>query len=567
MSLATVRGTLGSRADALERLTATRSEPLDVLVVGGGITGAGAALDAASRGMRVGLVERGDFASGTSSKSSKLIHGGLRYLEQREFGLVREASLERRLLGRLAPHLVQSVPFVIPVTSRLRRAQFGVGLWAYDALSNFRNSKFHRYLDRDETEELVPALPRGKVRGGFSFYDSKTDDVRLVMENLIQAVRLGAIVVNHAGVVDIEPDEERVEVKVRDEATGHDVFVQARRVLVAAGVWTDRVEHLAHADVTLELRPSKGIHLVFGRDSIPLGEAGAFIPDVARRRMLFVIPWLDSVLVGTTDTRYQGDIDAPSVEAEDRAYCLESLNAAFGLDLRDEDISGAYAGLRPLIAGKHGETADLSRRHRVYEMGPGVYGVTGGKLTTYRRMAAEAVDRIAADLDVSEGSKTRWIKLGCSSLTGVLDPATARARRMGMDAAVAANLVRCYGDRALDVLDLAAAEDLTRPLTPGHLPLAVEAIYAARHEMATRLEDVLARRTRLALLDPAGGVGSRSAAAEVLAAELGWDQAEVRDEVASYRAGVERERGLPLGTAISGTAISPGPVTPSLRSG
>lgn len=562
MTRAPARGSLGSRARALERLGATRSEPLDVLIVGGGITGAGAALDAASRGLSVGLVERGDFASGTSSKSSKLIHGGLRYLEQREFGLVREASLERRLLGRLAPHLVHSVPFVIPVTSRLRRAQFGVGLWAYDALSTFRNSKFHRYLDRDETEELVPALPRGKVRGGFSFYDSKTDDVRLVMENLIQAVRLGAIVVNHSAVVGIEPGEKRVEVEVRDEVTGQDTFVQARRVLVAAGVWTDRVEHLAHADVNLELRPSKGIHLVFSRDSIPLGEAGAFIPDVARRRMLFVIPWLDSVLVGTTDTRYQGDIDAPSVEAEDRAYCLESLNAGFGLDLGDDDICGAYAGLRPLIAGKHGETADLSRRHRVYEMGSGVYGVTGGKLTTYRRMAAEAVDRIASDLEVSEGSKTRWIKLGCSSLKGVLDPATARARRMGMDASVAANLVRCYGDRALDVLDLAATEGLTTAMTPGHLPVAVEAVYAARHEMAIRLEDVLARRTRLALIDPAGGVGSGSAAAEVLATELGWSGAGTREEVASYRAGLERERGLPLGTALT-----PGPVAPSLRSG
>jgi glycerol-3-phosphate dehydrogenase len=557
-----VRGGLGGRAQALERLAASRTEPLDLLVVGGGITGAGAALDAASRGMSVGLVERADLASGTSSKSSKLIHGGLRYLEQREFGLVREASLERQVLGRLAPHLVQPVPFVIPVTSRLRRAQFGVGLWAYDALSNFRNSKFHRYLDRDETEALVPPLPRGKVRGGFTFYDSKTDDVRLVMENLIQAVRLGAVVVNYAGVVGIAPGEERVEVKVRDEVTRHDVFVHARRVLVAAGVWTDQVEHLAHADVNLALRPSKGIHLVFSRDSIPLGTAGAFIPDVARRRMLFVIPWLGSVLVGTTDTQYEGDIDAPPVEPEDRAYCIESLNASFGLELTETDICGAFAGLRPLIAGKHGETADLSRRHRVYEMGPGVYGVTGGKLTTYRRMAAEAVDKVASDLDIREDSKTRWIKLGCSSLKGVLDPATARARRMGMEASVAANLVRCYGDRALDVLDLAAAEGMTEPMSPGHAPLAVEAIYAARHEMAVHLEDVLARRTRLAFIDPAGGMGPRSAAAEIMGAELGWDQAEVRAQMASYRAKLEDERGLPLGSAAA-----PGPATPSARSG
>ena len=557
-----MRGGLGTRERALERLAASTADPLDVLVVGGGITGAGAALDAASRGMRVGLVEKADFASGTSSKSSKLIHGGLRYLEQREFGLVREASLERQLLMRLAPHLVEPLPFVIPVTSRLRRAQFGVGLWAYDALSSFRNSKFHRYLDREETEALVPALPRGKVRGGFSFYDSKTDDVRLVMENLIQAERLGAVIVNHAGVAAMRPDEERVQVIVRDEGLGDELEVHARRVLVAAGVWTDRVEELANAHANLPLRPSKGIHLVFGRDALPLGDAGAFIPDVDRKRMLFVIPWLDSVLVGTTDTHYEGDIDAPEVEPEDRRYCLDSLNAAFNLDLDESDIVGAYAGLRPLIADKHGETADLSRRHRVYGMAPGIYGVTGGKMTTYRRMASEAVDEIARDLDVDQDSKTHWIKLGCSSLKGVLEPATARARRMGMDADVAVNLVRCYGDRALDVLDVAAAEDLAQPLARGHPVLAAEAIYLARNEMAVHLDDVLERRTRLALTDAAGGVGAHSLAPEILGAELGWDEATTRSEIESYVTGIEHERGLPMGRETA-----PGPVAPSARSG
>ena len=556
-----MRGGLGTREAALERLDASRREPLDLLVIGGGITGAGIALDAASRGLKVGLIETRDFAEGTSSKSSKLIHGGLRYLEQREFGLVREASLERQLLGRLAPHLIQPVPFVIPVTSRLRRAQFGVGLWAYDALSNFRNTQFHRYLDREETEALVPILPRGKVRGGFSFYDSKTDDVRLVMENLIQACRFGATVVNHAGAIGMEPGTDRVEVKVRDELGGRDLFVNARRVMVAAGVWTDQVEHLAHAEANLPLRPSKGIHLVFAKDSLPLGETGAFIPDVARRRMLFVIPWLDAVLVGTTDTTYEGDIDAPNVSEVDRAYILDSLNQAFKLELTEDEIIGAYAGLRPLIAGKHGETADLSRRHRVYAMADGVYGVTGGKLTTYRRMAADAVDRVAADLEVEEDSKTRWIRLGCSSLGGLRETVLARSRRMGLPEDSAANLIRCYGDRALDVLDLAAAEDLTEPMSPGHPALAVEAVYTARHEMAAQLSDVLARRTRLALVDAGGGAGARSTAPDLLGAELGWDQAAIRDQVATYRSELERERGLPL---HGGTRSS---ANPSARSG
>ena len=545
---------LGSRTDALEQLATSAEEPFDVLVVGGGITGAGIALDAASRGMSVALVERLDFASGTSSKSSKLVHGGLRYLEQREFGLMREAAIERDLLRRLAPHLVEAIPFVLPVSHRATRAKFGVGLWAYDALASFRNMKIHKHVDGEEAEALVPALPRGKVRGGYVFYDCRTDDVRLVMENLVQAVRYGAVVVNHAVVRGLDSTGDICVAGVEDSESGTTFEIHARRVISAAGVWADRVEELARPGAAPRLRPSKGIHLTFSRDAIPIGDAAAFIPDVQRKRFVFVIPWQETVLVGTTDTPHEGTLDHPVVEPEDRRYCLDALNATFKLDLTEDDITGAYAGLRPLITGKQGSTADLSRRHTVYEIVPGIIGITGGKLTTYRRMARDAVDRVAEDLDVHARSRTKWIRLGSRKVAPLTAAVRRRCESLGIDAGSVPNLVRCYGDRALEVVSLAGEMDLTGPLTDGHPALAVEAVYTARSEMAVQLNDLLARRTRLALTDRAAGIGTGSVAAEVMAAELGWSAAETGRQVAAHRGDVERERDLPLGPSDAGPA-------------
>jgi glycerol-3-phosphate dehydrogenase len=546
---------LGSRDSALERLAASSAEPLDLLVVGGGITGAGIALDAAARGMSVGLVERFDFASGTSSKSSKLVHGGLRYLEQREFGLMREAAAERDLLRRLAPHLVEPIPFVLPVSHRSTRAKFGVGLWAYDALASFRNLKLHRHLDGPEIEGLVPALPTGKVRGGYVFYDCKTDDVRLVMENLVQAVRYGAVVVNHAVVHDLEGGED-VSIATVEDTESDSVFeISARRIVSATGVWADRVEELAVHGAQPRLRPSKGVHILFRRDVFPMTDAAAFIPDAERKRMLFVIPWLDSVLVGTTDTPHEGTLDHPVVEPEDRRYCLDAVNATFKLELDESHIAGAYAGLRPLIAGKRDVTADLSRRHSVYDIAPGIIGITGGKLTTYRRMSREAVDRVAEDLDVHGRSRSRWIRLGSSKVGPLRVAVDRRCRRLGIDDESAANLVRCFGDRALEVLDIAEREDLTQSLAPGHPPIVAEAAYVARHEMATTLSDLLSRRTRLALTDPNAGIGPGSVAPEILRAERGWSDAEALRQLSAHRGEVEHERALPLpGVAAAASA-------------
>ncbi|MDQ3646513.1 MAG: glycerol-3-phosphate dehydrogenase/oxidase [Actinomycetota bacterium] len=546
---------LGSRSDALERLAGTSGkDPLDVLVVGGGITGAGIALDAASRGMRVGLVERFDFASGTSSKSSKLVHGGLRYLEQREFGLMREAAAERDLLRRLAPHLVEAIPFVLPISNRKRRAFFGVGLWAYDALATFRNLHVHRYIDGSETSDLVPALPRGKLRGGFLFYDCKTDDVRLVMELLVQSCRYGADVANYAVARDIEGSTDLCTTAVEDSLTGETFDVVSRRVVVAAGVWTDQVESMARHGAPRRLTPSKGIHLVFRKEDLPLADAAAFIPDITRKRMLFVIPWRDSVLVGTTDTSYEGSLDRPTVDDADRTYCLDSLNAAFGLSLTTENIAGAYAGLRPLVAGKAGATADLSRRHAIYEIAPGVTGITGGKLTIYRRMAKDMVDRVADELGHPGKCRTRWIKLGCSDVGALSAAVQRRSLKLGLEPGAAANLVRTYGDRAMTVLDVAEENDLVAPLVEGYPSLAAEAVYAARSEMACHLGDLLARRTRIALTNRAAGLGPSSNAVDVLGDELGWGDPERTRQRAAHRMEVELERGMPLapGSAVVG---------------
>ena len=552
---------LGSREGALERLEATAKQPFDVLVIGGGITGAGIALDAASRGMSVGLVERFDFASGTSSKSSKLVHGGLRYLEQREFGLMREAAIERDLLRRLAPHLVEAIPFVLPVSHRATRAKFSVGLWAYDALASFRNLKIHRHVEGSDAERLVPALPRGTVKGAYVFYDCKTDDVRLVMENLIQATRYGATVVNHAVVRDLDPGDDHVVAAVEDTVTGATIEVHSRRVISATGVWADRVEELATPGATPRLRPSKGVHITFSRERVPIGDAAAFIPDADRKRFVFVIPWLESVLVGTTDTPHEGSLDRPVVEPHDRKYCLDALNATFGLDLTEHDITGAFAGLRPLIAAKKGSTADLSRRHAVYDIAPGIIGITGGKLTTYRRMATDAVDRIAGELDVDVRSRTRWIRLGSRKLGPLADAVVRRCERVGIAPGAASNLVRCYGERALEVIDLAAETGLTGSISGEHPAIGAEVAYAARAEMAVHLNDVLARRTRLALTDRNAGIGSDSQAADLMADELGWSGEETARQIAAHRSEVETERALPL------APDSPRPDVPAHRTG
>ncbi|MGH2779315.1 MAG: glycerol-3-phosphate dehydrogenase/oxidase [Actinomycetota bacterium] len=553
VALLTNPGGIGSRDVALDRLSSS-TERFDVLVVGGGITGAGIALDAASRGLRVALVERFDFASGTSSKSSKLVHGGLRYLEQYEFGLVREASLERGLLERLAPQLVESLPFVIPVSDRWLRAKFGVGMWAYDALASFKNTAFHKYIDAETMEAMVPALPKGKVRGGYLYYDSKTDDARLVMEVLVQAVRLGAVVANYAAVRDLDTSKSGCCALIEDTLDGDLFEVGAHRVIVAGGVWNDRIESLGDATAQPRLRPSKGIHLVFRSDAVPLTETATFIPDADRKRMLFLIPWQDHVVVGTTDSDYEGDLDHPCVTHNERSYVLGAVNASLGLNLQEDDVVGAWAGLRPLVRAKDGSTVDLSRSHVVYDLAPGAAGITGGKLTTYRRMARDAVDRVVGAFEDAGGSRTRWIKLGCVDVDMLRRAVARRCERLALPEESGGHLIRCYGDRALAVLEVAAETGLTEALVPGHPPIGAEAVYCARSEMAVQLSDLLARRTRLALTDRSAGIGPEDLALQLMSSELSWSTHESGRQALAYRGEIEAERGAPLQRERVGSA-------------
>ncbi len=452
---------------------------------------------------------------------------------------MREAVAERDLLRRLAPHLVEPVPFVVPVTGRRARARLGAGLWAYDALSAFKALHIHRRVRADETIRLFPAL-RGAPRGGYLYYDCKTDDVRLVMEVLVGAVRHGAVVCNHAEVTYIEPGFGVTTVGVRDRVRGDDLEIRARKVIVAAGVWADRIESLMKPHARPRLRPSKGVHLVFDQSDLPVSDAAALIPDVDRRRMLFVIPWQGCVLVGTTDTPHSGDLDSASVDASDYAYCLDAVNASFDLDLTTAQVVGAFAGLRPLVAGQGGTTADLSRRHLVYELAPGVVGITGGKLTTWRRMAADALDTAIRGMGPGPRSRTRRLRLGCGRLDVLTATATGRAERLRLDPGLAPALVRRYGDRALAVLDLVEETGLATPIADEPTHVAAEALYAIRAEMAIDLEDFMARRIRLALTDRDGGADR--AVSSLFGTERGWSAKETRAQESRYLKSLERER-------------------------
>ena len=344
----------------------------------------------------------------------------------------------------------------------------------------------------------------------------------------------------------MESNDQGCEATVQDSLSGDIARIKAKRAVVAGGVWADRIENLLHPDAEDRLRPSKGIHLLFSRTDVPVGDAAALIPDAERERMLFVIPWLDSVLVGTTDTEYSGEIDSPTVDEGDRKYVLDALNSVFHLDLSEADIAGAYAGLRPLVKGKEGATADLSRRHSVYDVAPSVIGITGGKLTTWRKMAEDAVDRLAEELEAPRGSRTEHIKLGTSDVASLNLALGRRAERLSLPDATVRSLVRSYGDRALNVLDVAEETGLTDPLVPGHPMLAAEAAYTARSEMAVRLTDLLSRRTRLSLTNREAGLGPGSRAVEVLTSEHGWSDSRGKIETETHREAVERERGLPL---------------------
>jgi glycerol-3-phosphate dehydrogenase len=540
-----------SRTDAIESLAAER---FDVVVIGGGITGAGVALDAASRGYSVALVEQADFASGTSSRSSKLVHGGLRYLQNFDLGLVREALLERQLMVRLAPHLVRPLQFVVPAFQGARPDRLtGIGLNMYDVMAaqSLRARRTarrgapitgeadwsparHRLISGEEVSQLLPAISARRPTGGYLFYDCQTDDARLVLTVLGEAERFGAICANRLRVIELRTDGRLLRgVTVSDRVSGRSFAVRADTVVNATGVWADRIRpDELHSEAELpQIAPSRGTHITVRDADLPL-RAGAIVP-VRDGRSIFALPWLGRSLVGTTDNNYDGDLEHVQPSGADVDYLLGAVNEFFGVDLGARDVSGAYAGVRPLIStGDSRKSVDISRKAELYETSSGMITITGGKLTTWRRMAKLVVDRIVERDGRQAPCRTHEIPLGAPADPGRLQ------RVDGVPARAYGLLAGRYGHAAAGVLETAARDDLARPIV-GDLPdLLAEAPFSARHEQALTVGDVLLRRTRVGLLAARelcapGAVGTRLVA-EAMGAELGWDQARVAAEVAAF---------------------------------
>ena len=545
-------GVLDAR-DRDEAIRALAAGPLDVLVIGGGITGAGAALDAASRGLRVGLVESRDLAAGTSSRSSKLIHGGLRYLEQGDFKLVREALRERDLLvSRLAPHLVRPVPFMYPLYKKVvERPYVGAGLVIYDAMEGVKRPvPHHRHLTTRGALRRAPALRPDRLAGAMVYYDAQVDDARYTVTVARTAGRYGANVVTRATATSLLRDGSRVTgATVLDEESGRVFGVRASRVIVCAGVWSDLVHEASGVRAGYQVRMSKGVHLVMPRSAID-ADTGMIVRT--SKSVLFFIPWDTRWIVGTTDTDWSGDRAEPAVTAEDVDYILGEANRVLARPLTRGDVLAVYAGLRPLVAeppaesragdkagDKDGEkpTTKLSREHVVDAPLPGLVSIAGGKFTTYRLMAKDVVDVATADLpgQVPASVTAQLPLLGADGLPAVRASARRLAGDYGVPAAVAGHLIGRYGSLVTELLDLIRADrTLGQPLLDGFPYLRAEVAYAVSHEGALHVEDVLARRVRLLIESSDAGASAAPEVAAIMDGLLGWSRRRRTAEIRRY---------------------------------
>lgn len=546
-------------------LTELRSgEPFDVVVIGGGITGVGVALDAAARGLRTALVERDDFASGTSSKSSKLVHGGLRYLQNGDVRLVYEALRERRRLMRNAPHLVEMLPFLIPimtkdsvVSKKIARA-LGSAMWMYDVTGGWRIGKFHKRIDAKQAAAHFPTTHLDKLSAGYLYYDAGADDARLVVTIARTAAERGAVLANRCSVVDVTLGDDGQADGIVVEADGEQFRVAARSIVNAAGVWSDDVRALDEATHPDSIRPAKGVHLTIPWE-LTRNDIAVIIPVRSDKRSLFLTPWgprpdgtFAHCYVGTTDTDHDGSLDDHHVGAADVGYILTALNEALDATITLDDVTGVWSGLRPLVKAPAPDqsvaapgtaeptttttttstatkTADLSRQHQVAVSDAGVVRVTGGKLTTYRNMAEDTVDLVMRRL----GRRHRATR---KQSTKRLRLVGARGRRSTEPGTLTNHLAHRYGSLAAEVKALVAFEPgLGEPIAPGHPYLLAEVVYAVRHEMATTLSDVLERRTRLHIFDRAAALAAAPAVAALMAQELHWDDARTESELDDYR--------------------------------
>ncbi len=537
------------RADALEQLG---TGELDVLVVGGGIVGVGAALDAVTRGLNVGLVEQRDLASGTSSRSSKLVHGGLRYLEMFDFALVKEALEERGLLlTRLAPHLVRPVPFLYPLEHAWERPYVGAGVALYDGMA--MTGKYdmgvpkHKHIFRKQLARMAPDIRTDDLHGAIRYYDCQVDDARLVMTIARTAANNGAHVATRTKVTAFLREGDRVVgARVRDLEGDRDIEVRAKVVINAAGVWTDEVQDLIGGTAQLDVDASKGIHLVVPKDRIR-SECG-FITKT-EKSVLFVIPWDQFWIIGTTDTPWDLDLAHPAASRADIDYVLGHVNRLLKDPLDHRDVVGVYAGLRPLLKpmrkeGEMGETTKLSREHTVANPVPGLVLVAGGKLTTYRVMARDAVDHAIRDFDATPPSITDRVPLmGAWGFEARSNQRVALSRSSGIDIGMVDHLLGRYGGLVDELLALVHGRpELAEPLPGAEHYLKVEVLYAVTHEGARHLDDVLARRTRVSIETFDRGIAAARPAAELMAEALGWDDAQLEDEVDHYLRRVEAER-------------------------
>ncbi|MFI7679606.1 glycerol-3-phosphate dehydrogenase [Actinophytocola sp. NPDC049390] len=544
MAADTTGGQLGTaeREEAWRRLG---SETFDLVVIGGGVVGAGTALDAATRGLRVALVEARDLASGTSSRSSKLFHGGLRYLEQLEFGLVREALRERELmLTRLAPHLVKPVSFLYPLTRRgWERPYTAAGLFLYDTMGGARSVPGQKHLTRAGALRLVPALKRSALIGGIRYYDAQADDARHTMTVARTAAHYGAVIRTSTQVTGFIREADRVSgVRIHDVEDGRTQEVQANAVINCTGVWTDELQRLSGSRGRFRVRASKGVHIVVPRDRI-VSESGLILRT--EKSVLFVIPWRNHWIVGTTDTDWNLDLAHPAATKHDIDYLLEHVNSVLATPLTHDDIEGVYAGLRPLLAGESEETSKLSREHAVARVAPGLVAIAGGKYTTYRVMAADAVDVASPDLPgrLQPSITDKVPLLGADGYHALVNQVDQLGARHGLHPYRVRHLLDRYGSLVHEVLGLAEGRpELLKPLAAAPDYLQVEIVYAASHEGALHVEDTLARRTRISIEYPHRGVDCAQQVAELMGGVLGWTEETTNREVKIYKARVEAER-------------------------
>ena len=544
----------------MHNLTSLGSERFDVLVIGGGVTGAGVALDAVVRGYKVALVEKVDFASGTSSKSTKLAHGGIRYLPEFDFALVHEALVERGLLLQNAPFLVHPLGFVLPLYQGDRHPVgmpfttpggiglgllLDMGLWLYDLMAGRRTAGRHHHLSRKNVLKLAPALVTKGLKDGYVYYDGQTNDARLTMALIRTAAQFGATITNYTEVTSFIIEQGKIcGAHIHDTLGDQELTVRARHIVNATGVFSEQVEALTGTEPQVRIEPSKGVHLVLSREDLELGDYAIVLPETEDKRILFIVPWGSRAIFGTTDTG-SGDLDHPTATPEDIAYLLKYLNRYLSVRLTEADIISTYAGYRPLVSSRTSKhsTAKLSRTHAVLESPSGLVTIVGGKLTTYRRMAQDTVDVLNRRDGTRPLHPTQSLPLqGSAAWPTVKRDIASKGAALGLSPQTIEHLGKSHGSNAVQVLDLVASDASLAALLIDDLPyIRAEVVYACRQEMAMTPYDVLGRRTSITLEDRRRGLGVLDEVAAIMAKEYSWSAEQRQSMVDTYRSAIEEQ--------------------------